>query len=73
MADPVKIRAGRLGGLSTVARHGGMAAVRRMDAAAWQRWLDAVDPDRTLDEDDRNQRARAARRAHICDPFGGPF
>jgi hypothetical protein len=35
--------------------------------AVWNRYLDAVDPDRTLPEDEREQLAHEAERAHMTE------
>jgi hypothetical protein len=56
---------GRIGGLTTQARHGGHAMTAPARRGFLGRFLAEVDPDCRLDLAERNRRAEAARRAHM--------
>lgn len=53
---------GRLGGLSTAARHDPRDYAAAAQARARDRFLDLVDPDHTLTDAERQRRAVAARK-----------
>lgn len=55
----------RIGAYAMHARHSARETTRKAREAAWQRFIDQVDPDRVLEPEDREQRARAARHAHM--------
>lgn len=51
--------------LTRVAREGGHAVSAPARAAFDQKFLDQVDPERKLSEEERQKRAKAARRAYF--------
>jgi hypothetical protein len=53
---------GRLGGLSTAAKHDPRVYAAKAQARARDRFLDEVDPDHTLPGAERQRRAVAARK-----------
>jgi hypothetical protein len=59
-------RYGRLGGLTTAARHGGEKMTRAARAALDRKFEYDVDPDGALDPAERARRADAARRLHMA-------
>jgi hypothetical protein len=57
---------GRVGGLTTAARHDAREITAPARQAFERRFLDSVDPERVLPEDERMRRASAARRAYFA-------
>ncbi len=57
---------GRLGGLTTAARHDGFEQTVPARAGFLQKFIDAVDPERLLGEEERTRRAEAALRLHMA-------
>jgi hypothetical protein len=57
--------AGRVGGLTTAARHGGRKAAAPALAGFLAKFEREVDPDGRLTPAERKRRAEAARRAHM--------
>lgn len=57
---------GRAGAFAMLARNDPRETSRAGRSAAWLRFLDQVDPERTLPEAERQRRAEAARKSHMC-------
>lgn len=65
LANQSKVLAGRIGGLTTSARHDGKTNTAAARSTFLKSFEDQVDPDRVLSPEERERRALAARRAHM--------
>jgi hypothetical protein len=58
--------AGRAGAFAMLARNDPRETSKAGRDAAWERFLDQVDSARVLPEAERQRRAEAARKSHMC-------
>jgi hypothetical protein len=63
--DPLKVQAGRIGGLTNIARHGAHMSALGV-AGNLRRFEQEVDPDGTLRPAEREMRAKSLRKAHMA-------
>ncbi len=66
MSAPAYAALGRVGGLTTVARHGPDAVAARARAGLWRKFENAVDPDRVLAPDERRRMAALEQRRYYA-------